>query len=121
MLLLQDTRFMNAQASRLTAKCFGSCLLAGLTGGTAVLLSSPHVEAQTDPIFDVVISARHVMDPESGFDAVRNVGITGKKIVTVSEQRLSGRLEDNETGMVVTPGFIDHALAWPVAGNRVTA
>ncbi len=74
-----------------------------------------------DPFFDVVISARQVMDPLSRFDAVRNVGITGKKIVAVSEHRLSERLEVDETGMVVTPCFIDHALAWPVAGNRVTA
>jgi dihydroorotase len=48
-----------------------------------------------------------VIDPESGLDAVRNVGILGKKIAAVSTEPLSGRLELDATGLVVSPGFID--------------
>lgn len=98
---------MSYQASRYTRKHFGSHLLAGLILGTSVLLSAPYGEAQTDQIYDVVIRAGRVMDPESGLDAVRNVGIKGRKIAAVSDKPLAGRIEVDATGMVVSPGFID--------------
>jgi len=47
------------------------------------------------------------MDPESGLDAVRNVGINGKKIVAISARTLRGKVEVDATGLVVAPGFID--------------
>jgi dihydroorotase len=47
------------------------------------------------------------MDPESGLDAVRDIGIDGGTIRAVSEGRLAGRAVIDATGLVVSAGFID--------------
>jgi N-acyl-D-aspartate/D-glutamate deacylase len=57
--------------------------------------------------YDLVISNGHVMDPESGLDAVRFIGITGHKIRTISPSPLSGKDVIDARGLVVVPGFID--------------
>lgn len=57
--------------------------------------------------YDVVIANGRVMDPESGLDAVRNVGIIAGKIRAVSTSELSGKTTIDATGLVVAPGFID--------------
>ena len=46
----------------------------------AVVLSA----ACSSPTYDLVIANGRVMDPESGLDGVRHVGITGGKIVAIS-------------------------------------
>jgi len=60
-----------------------------------------------DNNFDVVIASGRVMDPESGLDAVRNVGISGGKIRAISTNPLQGRTVLDARGLVVAPGFID--------------
>jgi N-acyl-D-aspartate/D-glutamate deacylase len=57
--------------------------------------------------FDLVIAGGRVMDPESGLDAVRHVGIRDGKIAAVSEQPLVGTVVLQAIGRVVAPGFID--------------
>ena len=57
--------------------------------------------------YDVVLRGGHVMDPESGLDAVRNVGIRGRKIAAISTSQLRGKVEIDATGLAVAPGFID--------------
>src|ERR1043165_4028571 len=57
--------------------------------------------------YDIVLRGGHLMDPESGVDAVRNVGISGKKIAAVSTEAMRGKVEIDATGLVVAPGFID--------------
>lgn len=47
------------------------------------------------------------MDPETGLDDVRNVGITGGKIMSISTKKLRGRDTIDAKGLVVAPGFID--------------
>jgi N-acyl-D-aspartate/D-glutamate deacylase len=47
------------------------------------------------------------MDPESGLDAVRNVGIRGHAIAAISEGPLRGTTVIDAKGLVVAPGFID--------------
>ena len=47
------------------------------------------------------------MDPESGLDAVRSVGIQGKRIARISARPLRGKVEVDAKGLVVAPGFID--------------
>jgi dihydroorotase len=47
------------------------------------------------------------MDPESGLDAVRNVGLRGDHIAAVSRNALRGKVEIDVTGLVIAPGFID--------------
>jgi adenine deaminase len=57
--------------------------------------------------YDIVIANGRVMDPESGLDAVRNVGITAGKIRAVSVEPLKGKTVLDAKGLVVAPGFID--------------
>ena len=57
--------------------------------------------------YDVVILNGRIMDPESGLDAVRNVGITGDKIEIITEQPILGKETIDAAGHVVAPGFID--------------
>ncbi len=57
--------------------------------------------------YDLVLLGGRVMDPESGLDAVRNVGIRGGRIETISERDLDAERLINVSGLVVAPGFID--------------
>ena len=41
--------------------------------------------------YDIVIANGRVMDPETGLDAVRNVGITAGKIRAISVEPLNGK------------------------------
>jgi N-acyl-D-aspartate/D-glutamate deacylase len=56
---------------------------------------------------DIVIRNGRVIDPESGLDAVRSLGIRGGKIAAVSRGTLQGREVIDARGLVVAPGFID--------------
>jgi N-acyl-D-aspartate/D-glutamate deacylase len=60
-----------------------------------------------DKTYDVVIANGRVMDPESGLDAVRNVGIMAGKIRAISASALKGKQTFDAKGLVVAPGFID--------------
>ena len=57
--------------------------------------------------YDVVILGGRVMDPETNFDAMRNVGISDGRIVTITEDSIQGVETINAKGHVVAPGFID--------------
>ena len=59
------------------------------------------------PAYDIVIRGARVLDPASALDAVRSIGITGKKIAVVSADAIRGRTEIDATGLVAAPGFID--------------
>ncbi|MGC0365525.1 cytosine/adenosine deaminase-related metal-dependent hydrolase [Rhodococcus sp. 27YEA15] len=82
-------------------------------------------DAPATPIpvdYDVVISGGRVVDPETGLDAVRTIGIRGRRIEAVSDTVLRGRVEIDATGRVVAPGFVDlHSHAQTVAGLRLQA
>ena len=56
---------------------------------------------------DLVIAGGRVMDPESGLDAVRSIGIRRGKIVAISSEPLTARTIVDVRGLVVSPGFID--------------
>ncbi|MEZ5397070.1 MAG: amidohydrolase family protein [Bryobacterales bacterium] len=57
--------------------------------------------------YDIVIEGGRVMDPASGLDAVRDVGINGDHIAKISEEPLQGKVVLDASGDVVAPGFID--------------
>lgn len=84
---------------------------------SAVTISAVLLARQ--PSFDLVVAGGRVMDPESGLDAVRHVGIRDGRIAAISETPLSGRTVVEARGHVVSPGFIDlHAHAQDLEGNR---
>src|ERR1051326_4355496 len=56
--------------------------------------------------YDIVISRGRAMDPESGLDGVRDVGINAGRIAAISERPLQGRSSVDAHGLVVTAGFI---------------
>jgi N-acyl-D-aspartate/D-glutamate deacylase len=58
-------------------------------------------------MYDTVLANGRVMDPKSGLDGVRYVGIQGKSIAAISLTPLRGRNVVDVKGMVVAPGFID--------------
>ena len=60
--------------------------------------------------YDLVIANGRVMDPESGLDAIRHVGIRNGTIEVLSRSPLQGEQTIDATGMIVAPGFID--LHW---------
>jgi len=57
--------------------------------------------------FDLVLARGRVIDPETGLDAVRDVGLNGHTIAAISESPLRGRVTIDVHGLVVAPGFID--------------
>ena len=57
--------------------------------------------------YDIVIKGGRVMDPETGLDAVRHVGITGDRIARISSLPLEGEKIIDATGLIVAPGFVD--------------
>src|SRR5580658_8336495 len=79
-------------------------LMVTIVIGWAVLALLPLANAQT---YDVVIKNGRVLDPESGLDGVRNVGIIGNRIAAISTSALNGKTLVDATDLVVAPGFID--------------
>jgi hypothetical protein len=72
--------------------------------------------------YDLVLAGGRVMDPETGLDAVRNVGIRDGKIARISSEALSGRRVVHASGLVVAPGFIDlHQHGQELESQRVKA
>ncbi len=57
--------------------------------------------------YDRAILGGRVIDPLSGMDEVRNIGIAGGKIEAVTTEAVRARDVIDATGFVVAPGFID--------------
>ena len=62
---------------------------------------------QQERVYDLAILGGRVMDPETGFDGVRNVGVRDGKIEAITNQAITGKETIDATGHVVAPGFID--------------
>ena len=69
----------------------------------AVAIATPAMAAD----YDVVINNGRVMDPETNFDGVRNVGVKDGEIVMITEDAITGKETIDAKGHVVAPGFID--------------
>jgi len=53
----------------------------------AVAIATPAMAAD----YDVVINNGRVMDPETNFDGVRNVGVKDSKLVIITEDAIKGK------------------------------
>ncbi|MFV7769458.1 hypothetical protein [Shewanella marisflavi] len=70
--------------------------------------------------YDVVINNGRVIDPETKFDAVANVGVKDGKIAVITNKQINGKETLEAKGMVVAPGFIDTHFHWQTPiGYRV--
>jgi hypothetical protein len=70
--------------------------------------------------YDLVIANGRVIDPESGLDGIRHVGIEAGRIASISEETLAGDETIDATGRVVAPGFIDiHSHTPSLFGARL--
>jgi len=96
------TKFLESiRPPRSAAASCCALLLVSMGWGGRPIRTAPQSE------FDVVILGGRVMDPESGLDAVRNVGIRDGKIQTVTAGPLRGKQIIDARGLIVAPGFID--------------
>ena len=90
---------------------FGFCM---------VLLTGANAAPQEQ--YDLVLQGGRVMDPETGLDAVRNVGIRDGRVARVSAEPLAGKRVVDAKGLVVAPGFIDlHQHGQNLDSQRVKA
>jgi hypothetical protein len=69
--------------------------------------------------FDIVLKNGRVIDPESGLDAVRNVGVRGKQIAAISVRPLRGNVEIDATGLVAHPQVARFPITLGKRGYRV--
>jgi N-acyl-D-aspartate/D-glutamate deacylase len=72
----------------------------------SVVLACAVVAAQPAS-YDLVIRGGRVIDPETGLDAVRDIGIAAGRIAAISAETLNGKETLVAHGLVVSPGFID--------------
>jgi dihydroorotase len=103
-----------------STKLFAFACACVLAISSAVPFGASSLAAQDE--YDVVLAGGRVIDPESGLDQVRNLGISGGKIRAISERPLKGRTSFNCAGLVLAPGFIDlHAHGVNEENNRFQA
>lgn len=57
--------------------------------------------------YDLVINNGRVMDPETMYDDIANVGIKDGRITTITKDEIMGKETIDAKGLVVAPGFID--------------
>ncbi len=78
-----------------------------LSSMAAVLLGAFVVLTAVAQDYDLVINSGRVMDPETNFDSVANVGIKDGRIAVITTEPIKGKETIDATGHVVAPGFID--------------
>ena len=92
--------------------------LCGLLVLSSLLLTTSAVAVE----YDVVISNGRVMDPETAYDDIANVGIKDGTIAVITKNEISGKETIDATGHVVAPGFIDiHAHGQNIGDYRMQA
>lgn len=89
--------------------------LAGLSSCTSAV-------PQTPPAYDLVILNGRAIDPETGLDAIRNVGVDDGRIAAITEEAITGSETIDADGLIVAPGFIDlHAHGQSIPAGRMQA
>ena len=69
-----------------------------------IATSSARLDAEG---YDLVLRGGRVIDPESGLDGVRDVGIRDGRVAAVTTEAITGAEVVDVSGKVVAPGFID--------------
>ena len=88
------------------AKIVITLVLVAAAAAIGALTSKLHARA-ADENYEIAIRNGRVVDPESGLDAIRNVGIRAGKIAAISATPLNAKSTVDAKGLVVAPGFID--------------
>ena len=70
-------------------------------------VSTLSAQQTTHTVYDRVITGGRVMDPASGLDGVRNIGLQDGRIAVITTDAVVGRDTVDARGLVVAPGFID--------------
>ncbi len=92
-----------------------------LASALALVLVARHAHAQ-GATYDLVIANGRAIDPETGLDAVRWIGVSNGTIAAISPTALRGKETLDARGLVVAPGFIDmHAHGQYLASARMQA
>ena len=79
-----------------------------------VIAAAVVISASSAEDYDLVITNGRVMDPETMYDSIANVGISAGRIAVITQDKISGKQAIDATGHVVAPGFID--THWHYAG-----
>jgi len=88
--------------------------------GLLLLACSPPLWA--GDTYDLVIEGGRAMDPETGLDGIRNVGVREGRIARISTEILQGKRVIRARGLVVAPGFVDlHQHGQEPESQRVKA
>ena len=86
------------------------------------MLAVTTARGQSETDYDLVIINGRVMDPETGFDQVSNVGVRGGEIAVITTESIDGDEAINAEGLIVAPGFIDlHAHGQNIGDYRMQA
>jgi N-acyl-D-glutamate deacylase len=87
-----------------------------------LILLSITLPASADNDYDIAIVGGRVIDPETGLDDIRNIGITGNKIAIVTQKNIQAAKVIDARGRIVSPGFIDmHAHGQTILAARMQA
>lgn len=72
-----------------------------------VFIMNPMTSLFAQQTYDLVILNGRVMDPETMYDDIANVGVRDGRIATITKAAITGRQTIDAKGLVVAPGFID--------------
>jgi hypothetical protein len=92
-----------------------------MQGAVAVAVPIEGTDWRTDEC-ELLLSGARVVDPETGLDEVRHVGVSGGRITSVTTDPVPARRVLDLSGRVLAPGFIDlHSHAQTVSSLRMQA
>ncbi|WP_428409861.1 amidohydrolase family protein [Hyphococcus sp.] len=73
----------------------------------AIIVVAASADGAAGKDYDIAINNGRVIDPETGLDDIRHVGVKDGAIATISKRPLAGAQTIDAQGLVVAPGFID--------------
>jgi len=96
--------------------------IAAVVWTSITLATGATAQPAREVIHELALVNGRVMDPETGLDAIRNVGISKGRIAAVTVGRIRARVTVDVSGLVVAPGFIDlHAHGQDTENNQAQA